>query len=82
MGEPIIGAEPENVPPAIREAVWTVDNGAVRIRYPYPMASDDVDDIEAYLALWLRGLRRAVAAKVEQPPQPDVGSATLTRDAK
>lgn len=78
----------EAKPPKIREAVWTVEKGAVRITYPEPMNPDDVDDLEAFIALWIRGCRRmalaAVAKAAEEPAppaEPDVGDSKLTRDA-
>lgn len=61
-------------PPIVRQAQWSVDQGAVYIAYPEPMTPEDVDDLEAFVAIWIRGCRRAAlaaAAKAEAPSQDD-----------
>lgn len=48
----------EAAPPTRREAVWTTTAGEVRLSYPEPMPVWEVDFLEEFVALWLRGVRR------------------------
>lgn len=66
----------EAAPPARREAIWSTTAGDVRLSYPEPMPVWEVEFLEEFLRLWLRGVRRRAEA-AEEAARPADTSASV-----
>jgi hypothetical protein len=60
--------------PKVRELVWTTDHGKVCIAFPSRLSADDVEEIEAVVAIWLGGLKRQAALEAEPDQLASAGS--------
>ncbi len=53
------------------QMVWNVDQGSVIFAFPSDMTDIDINDVEALLAITVRGMRRRAAAATPTPETPD-----------
>ncbi len=50
----------------IRQGQWTTNGGAVSLSWNEPLTSAELDELEQFIAIWLRGLRRRADERTER----------------
>ncbi len=63
---PPLAPVPSLNPPRCRD-VWSTDAGPVIVETPAKLTAADVEDLETFLRLVLRGIRRRAGLPVEEP---------------
>ena len=63
-----------------RHALFTLDVGDVAVSFPDEIPEAEVDHIEAYFALLLKGIRRRAKARTETLANASAGSVTAGGD--
>lgn len=54
-----------------RTSVWTMEHGDVVVQFPAVMSPVEVDELEEYLAILVRGCRRAAMQRLSAAPTPE-----------
>ncbi len=52
-------------PITVRRMELWVSGGSLMVSWPDPMTMVDIEDVEASLAIWMRGLKRRAAERKE-----------------
>jgi hypothetical protein len=52
----------EEMPRRMRECQWMAGDAPFIMRWPDPLSSEQISDIEEYFAIWLRGRKRLAAS--------------------
>jgi hypothetical protein len=63
-----------------RMSQWAVGNGYVQMTWPEPLSVEDMEDVEAFVAVVLKGIRRRVYAREKDPSAPNSHAASLTQE--
>jgi hypothetical protein len=57
-----------------RMSQWAVGNGYVQMTWPEPLSAEDMEDVEAFIAVVLKGIRRRVEAQSDAKVEPDTAA--------
>jgi len=50
-------------PKKMRVSQWAISDGYVRLEWPDPLSADDVADLEAFIAIVMKGIKRRQVAR-------------------